>query len=508
MDNNKNPSLIQQQTSNTDDEEIITQLTLAGLKVLMVRKRDQIIYKLPDNMQVASIGEEQRQQLMKEIQALHQATMAAAASAQQKQQQQNNDVKPIAPKNEAPSLDTPPQPTAAEADAIKETARKLREELEQQQYHMKQQQQMFPYDSNPSSPHDSSKTTRRYNKTGKYSKKKQQQLQQQLHQQLQQPYLFQQQQHQLTQQQLLALQQSLQINSSPTPSTPMSTSAASTPVNANTPTTAFPFPPVQQQQLQQQQQQNMDQSVKASPAPTPPPQTPVNQRTLNQSQPDSILSKRLPEEEIQHREVKKRCLENLLSDQKAVTAPDYETPFTSIKDAMDRLLPYHIYQYPKSDLDANKIPLERQDHTMIEIFKCQTELFDKHSTISKKIENNGGNVSIKILVERQVLAEQRQKFTEEQARVAAEQAAQHQELMRVQAEKARLAAIAEQENPATAAANYANGLAQASALLTNPQFQNQYSQLSPELQQRLQRNREQLVALINKQQQSNNNNTP
>jgi hypothetical protein len=27
---------------------------------------------------------------------------------------------------------------------------------------------------------------------------------------------------------------------------------------------------------------------------------------------------------------------------------------------MDRLLPYHIYQYPKGDLDANKIPLERQ----------------------------------------------------------------------------------------------------------------------------------------------------
>lgn len=23
-------------------------------------------------------------------------------------------------------------------------------------------------------------------------------------------------------------------------------------------------------------------------------------------------------------------------------------------------MPYHIYQYPKGDLDANKIPLERQ----------------------------------------------------------------------------------------------------------------------------------------------------
>lgn len=264
----------------------------------MVRKRDQIIYKLPDNMQVAAIGEEQRQQLMKEIQALHQATMAAAASAQQKQQQ---DIKPIAPKSDSPSLDTPPQPTAAEADAIKETARKLREELEQQQYHMKQQQQMFPYDSNPSSPHDNSKTTRRYNKTGKYSKKKQQQLQQQLHQQfnqqLQQPYLYQQQQQQqLTQQQLIALQQSLQNNNTSTPSTPITSTAASTPISANTPNTAFPFPPLQQQ----------DQSIKSSPAPTPPPSANANQRPTTLQQPDSILSKRLPEEEIQHREVKKR----------------------------------------------------------------------------------------------------------------------------------------------------------------------------------------------------------
>jgi hypothetical protein len=52
-------------------------------------------------------------------------------------------------------------------------------------------------------------------------------------------------------------------------------------------------------------------------------------------------------------------------------------------------------------------------------------------------------------------------------------------------------------------------LAQASALLQNPQFVNHYSQLSPELQQRLLRNREQLMALIEKQQINNNvtNNT-
>jgi len=63
---------------------------------------------------------------------------------------------------------------------------------------------------------------------------------------------------------------------------------------------------------------------------------------------------------------------------------------------------------------------------------------------------------------------------------------------------------------AGAAASYANGLAQASALLQNPQFVNQYSQLSPDLQAKLLRNREQLVALIEKQQTTsnlNNNNS-
>jgi hypothetical protein len=48
--------------------------------------------------------------------------------------------------------------------------------------------------------------------------------------------------------------------------------------------------------------------------------------------------------------------------------------------------------------------------------------------------------------------------------------------------------------------NYSNRLAQANALLQNPEFINYYSQLSPESQQDLLRNREQLVALLEKQQ--------
>ncbi|CEP19311.1 hypothetical protein [Parasitella parasitica] len=518
-------------TSTNDDEEIITQLTLAGLKVLMVRKRDQIIYKLPDNMQVSAIGEQQRQQLMKEIQSLHAATMAAAANAQQQQQQQlqqkSSDIKPIAPKNEILNpLDTPPKPTAAETDAMNETARKLREELEQQQ--------------------NDNKSTRKYNKTGKYSKKRQQQLQQQLYQQLQQQYP---QQQQLTQQQLLALQQSLQqqttittsYESRSSPSTPITANAtaASTPICA-IPNSSFSFSPIAQQQKQQQ-----DGNANSSTIPPTLPPVPLQQKTLPPA--DSILSKRLPEEELQHREVKRRCVESLLADHKSVTFPDYEKPFTSVKDAMERLLPYHIYQYPKGDLDANKIPLERQDHTMIEIFKCQSDLFEKHGKISKKIEKTGGKSSLKVLVERQVLTEQRQKLTEEQNRLQAEQTAQHQEMVRIQNEKARLAKegkhyslpqqqqiqpqpqqllpqqqlqhilqqilpqqaldqLLQQQQQQNSAANYANGVAQASALLQNPQFVNQYSQLSPDLQAKLLRNREQLVALLEKQQNSSTNN--
>ena len=274
---------------NHEDEVITARLTLAGLKVLVVRKGDQIIYKLSDNKQVASIGEEQRQQLMKEIQAEH------------LKEQERSNIQHIAPKSEPPSLDTPPQPTAAEADAIKETARKLREEFEQQMKQQQQQQQQgYAYDANDS------KTTRRYNKTGKYSKKKQQQMQQQLHQQFNQqlqqlPF---QQQQQLTQQQLLALQQSLQNNgvsnintmlmNNSTPTTSLSASAASTPNASNTPM-SFNF-----------QQQQVD-SLKSSPAPTPPPVTPASQRpNTQQKSADSILAKRLPEEELQHREVKKR----------------------------------------------------------------------------------------------------------------------------------------------------------------------------------------------------------
>lgn len=140
----------------SDDEEIITQIVLAGLRVLMVRKKDQIIYKLPDNMSVSQLSEQQRSLLMTEIKALHTATMVAAAGNAGMAGQTIN--KPIAPKQEG-SLDIDTRFNMTPGSS--------------------------PSTSQPQTPQSQeAKTTRKYVKTGKYSKKKQ--MQQQYHQQQQQ----------------------------------------------------------------------------------------------------------------------------------------------------------------------------------------------------------------------------------------------------------------------------------------------------------------------------------
>jgi hypothetical protein len=55
-----------------------------------------------------------------------------------------------------------------------------------------------------------------------------------------------------------------------------------------------------------------------------------------------------------------RFLDALLSDRQSVTSPTYDTPFSSVQDAIERLLPYHIYQYPTEDLHSNQTALEKQ----------------------------------------------------------------------------------------------------------------------------------------------------
>ncbi|KAJ8661177.1 hypothetical protein O0I10_002925 [Lichtheimia ornata] len=425
------------------DEEIITQITLAGLKVIMLRKGDQIIYKLPDNVPVQSLADDQRERLLQEIQKLHAATLAAATrnatggtGSSATNEQGGN--KTIAPKHNGISA---PLPSSPDPDALKETARKLREEYEREQ--QKQQPMMIgnmpeTTSSSSSSMGGSIKTTRKYVKTGKYSKKR-----------LHHP-------HQLA--------------------------------AASSSSGQLPLPPhPQHQQHQQQHQQSAPPLIALHHMVAQQPQQqqqpiPPNFTLPSHLATKSILAKRLPEEELHHQDVKRRIYDSILSDHKAVTEPDYKTPFRSKQDVIDRLLPYHIYQYPKVDMDANKIPMDKQDQLTMEIFKSQAELFKRFSDVCNKVIEGRGIRQLQIMLERQLLADQRQRLTEEQARVAAEQAA----IQQAEAQQR----MSEQNRMASGMSNYM------AAILQNPQILNQYSQLSPEQQQKFLQNQEQIVALL------------
>lgn len=47
-----------------------------------------------------------------------------------------------------------------------------------------------------------------------------------------------------------------------------------------------------------------------------------------------------------------RLASRLLHDQSMVLHPDVDSPFADQLDVIRRLLPYHLFQYPKEDLDA------------------------------------------------------------------------------------------------------------------------------------------------------------
>ncbi|KAF9919141.1 hypothetical protein BX616_000829 [Lobosporangium transversale] len=147
--------------------ETVTHIQMAGLTVLMIKTKDQVIYKLPDNMSVQSLSKEQRDRLLAEINLLHhqQNTVQNIATAQaktqtqtqtqqgqvqsQQQQAQSQGNRPIAPLGQ---MNNSPGPSPSTPSASSPTT---------------------PTTPTSSSALDGSlKTTRRYNKTGKYSKKK------------------------------------------------------------------------------------------------------------------------------------------------------------------------------------------------------------------------------------------------------------------------------------------------------------------------------------------------
>src|SRR6266851_1775559 len=50
------------------------------------------------------------------------------------------------------------------------------------------------------------------------------------------------------------------------------------------------------------------------------------------------------------RKISCRVAARLTADHISALFPDVETPFQDVEDAVDRLLPYHVFQHPRDDL--------------------------------------------------------------------------------------------------------------------------------------------------------------
>lgn len=154
-------------------------MQMAGLTVLMIKTKDQVIYKLPDNMSVQSLSTEQREQLLAEINLLHhrqttaqaiaatqaqtqQVQLAQAQQAQaQAQAQQAQGIRPLAPLNQSSGSGL--NGGAGGAGGVSSASTPA-------SYRSSPSAPSTPTSMTGSDAH--AKTTRRYNKTGKYSKKK------------------------------------------------------------------------------------------------------------------------------------------------------------------------------------------------------------------------------------------------------------------------------------------------------------------------------------------------
>ncbi|RIA88098.1 hypothetical protein C1645_826865 [Glomus cerebriforme] len=439
---NNNSTLSQNQTIPLyEQEEQVKMMKLAGLTVLMHRKKGEIIYRLADNMSVSSLSDAQREALLKEIKTLHDSNAIVTQSMSQSTQDQGtfttssqstintttaNISRIQTPAEHSPliSHDTSTRllapasqqiqpssfPISTSTPSIKsvnstatlntQTASKQlyipfasRTPLVVTETHSSQpsDRSQSTISSNmtsqtlyPSSPLEDSfysdgslRSTRRYTKTGKYAKKR---SMDETDSQYSQEYSIQY-QHiptnttiPMSNQMSVQTSQLIQPVQSPQP-------IQSTYYTSTTPTTR----PI----------------VQYYSAPTPLSNPPISRGV---KRPFQSGIQRTAEEINHHLDIVQRFEAAAKADQMAVLQPDYKTPFRSLKDAVARLLPYHIFEYPEvdmkgndqtSDLDATKNALR--------LYKRRKSIFDKYNDLLKKEAERSCSTAYTNLCERLIV---------------------------------------------------------------------------------------------------------
>ncbi|KAF7361837.1 hypothetical protein MVEN_00528200 [Mycena venus] len=95
--------------------------------------------------------------------------------------------------------------------------------------------------------------------------------------------------------------------------------------------------------------------------------------------------KRTPEEEEITKRTAARIAARLADDHALVLTPDVETPFSDTVDVVKRLLPYHVFQQPKEDLDRKgKRKADDDLRAEIEETKFALECFKRKRNLEER----------------------------------------------------------------------------------------------------------------------------
>eukprot|EP00158_Paraphelidium_tribonemae_P005572 Partr_v1_DN27409_c3_g1_i1_m71687 len=131
---------------------------------------------------------------------------------------------------------------------------------------------------------------------------------------------------------------------------------------------------------------------------------------------------------------KRRIHESLERDVAAVTNPDVLKPFSSLEDAVDRLLPYHVYQYREDDFEYDEDAFEKQANVnAIYLHRQARVVIDKSVELRKKLAEERPNVELEILCDRLLLREERENLKRIHAALVNKQKAiQQQQLQKQQ----------------------------------------------------------------------------
>ncbi|CAG8490441.1 776_t:CDS:10 [Ambispora gerdemannii] len=115
--------------------------------------------------------------------------------------------------------------------------------------------------------------------------------------------------------------------------------------------------------------------------------------------------------------------QSLAEDHRAVLYPDYKTPFSSFGDVLNRLLPYHIYQYADNELDSNKNTSTEEEGTRRKV------IYDKFHDILRKEAKKPAPDHLTHFCEKVIVDDMKEEVTQlRQQKQQLEAALRHQQL--------------------------------------------------------------------------------